>query len=713
RIMKGETIRNQRTKVYNSAGELVDINLTLSPLRDRDGRPMGTVGVAKDIRHVIKAEEEISVLSEIAKEVSKTVQLDKVFGAISKYLERIIPYDRATIALVDEESKEFYVAAIVTRRKAVVMKGARIPFSDAILTKVVEDKREIIRSDLSKEEDLYPIDKKLQKEGVRSYLLVPLIVEGKAIGTLNFGSYQSDTYTEEHVRLAREVANLVSIAVDKSRLFEKLVKSELETKETKEYLEKLIETSPYCIISTDLEGRIVSFNKAAEETYGCKAEEAIGKHARILQPKDVPKELNKEIYEAMLKREGWEGELFNIRKNGEVFPIYLHTRRIVDERGNPIGLLSLAQDITERKKAEEEIKRLKEFNENIVQSMKEGILIEDPDGIITFVNPKTEELLGYSKEELVGKHWKDISSPEYIEKMREETAKRPKGISSSYEAAAVTKDGRTIPIIISATPLFENERYKGVLSVFTDITERKKLEEDLREHAKQLEHSNRIKDLFTDIMRHDLLTPICIIQNASELLLESNISKGATEEELQMLKRNAIKLQEMIDDATKYAKLESMGEFDFKERDISMIIEGVARDLKSFADEKGIVVENRIEGEQPASVSPFIREVFLNLLSNAIKFSPKGGRVVIDMEDEGKDWKVAVKDNGRGVPDRYKESIFLRFERVSKEGVVGTGLGLAIVKRIVELHNGKVWVEDNPEGGSIFYVQLPKKREAA
>ncbi|MFQ5887862.1 MAG: PAS domain S-box protein, partial [Candidatus Hydrothermarchaeales archaeon] len=361
---------------------------------------------------------------------------------------------------------------------------------------------------------------------------------------------------------------------------------EEEIRESGEYLQELIEASPYCIVSTDLKGNIISFNKAAEETYGYKAEEAVGKHARILQPKEVTPEKNKEIYEAMLMRKGWEGELLNVRKNGEVFPTYLRTRRIVDDQGKPVGLLSLSQDITERKK----------------------------------------------------------------------------------------------------------------------------LEQELKDYTKQLERSNQLKDLFTDIIRHDLLNPVGIILNVSEMIKDAD-SREEIQEELQMIKRNTKKLQEMIDDATEYAKLDSIDKFEYKKDDLSRIITDEVKNLQSFANEKGIKLENKINGEYHAYVNPFIKDVFFNLLSNAIKYSPENSRVTIDIKDETKDWKIIIKDNGIGIPDKHKESIFLRFKRVSKEGVRGTGLGLAIVKRIVDLHNGRVWVEDNPDGGSVFNVELPKKRK--
>jgi diguanylate cyclase (GGDEF)-like protein/PAS domain S-box-containing protein len=124
-------------------------------------------------------------------------------------------------------------------------------------------------------------------------------------------------------------------------------------------------------------------------------------------------------------------------------------------------------------------RRMRAFNENIVQSMEEGIFIEDETGHATFVNPKTAELLGYTLEELIGKHWTEIVLPEEVAKIAAETDKRPRGIASHYETTLLARDGRRVPIIVSARPLFDAERFAGVLTVFTDITARKQAEEAL------------------------------------------------------------------------------------------------------------------------------------------------------------------------------------------------------------------------------------------
>ena len=233
------------------------------------------------------------------------------------------------------------------------------------------------------------------------------------------------------------------------------------------------------------------------------------------------------------------------------------------------------------------------------------------------------------------------------------------------------------------------------------------LESKVRKRTAELERSNKMKDLFTDIMRHDLLNYVSVIKGLSEL-----ISRDMPEKQrdgLRRIKKSAAKLENMIQNAAKLAKIEAAEKLRFEECDLCEVLKGVISDFKPLLREKGMEVKFEGMNNCIAEVHQSIEDVFSNLLSNAIKYSPDNATVAMGVTEKGSDWMIYVKDRGEGIPDRYKKVIFDRFNRGDKKGVKGTGLGLTIVKRIVEMHKGRVWVEDNPEGGSIFYVTIPKK----
>jgi PAS domain S-box-containing protein len=161
-----------------------------------------------------------------------------------------------------------------------------------------------------------------------------------------------------------------------------------------------------------------------------------------------------------------------LKKNGERLESIIATKLITYE-GKP-AILGIITDISERKKAEEEIKELKEFSESIVESMAEGIMILDTDGFVTFINPKIEEVLGYASSELVGTHWENILPDDYHRRMRDTFSENKMGRQDRFEGVLLKKNKTEFPALVSASPQMKDDRFEGVLIVITDISDRKK-----------------------------------------------------------------------------------------------------------------------------------------------------------------------------------------------------------------------------------------------
>ncbi len=231
----------------------------------------------------------------------------------------------------------------------------------------------------------------------------------------------------------------------------------------------------------------------------------------------------------------------------------------------------------------------------------------------------------------------------------------------------------------------------------------------LRDRSEELVNLNRFKDMFTDIMRHDLLNPIGVIRNYVDLMSDDKEIPESSRQFLTSISRNTDNAIAMIESASRLAKLESLNEIEYEEADLYKILERVVEDLKEIAAKKDITVKTPPSAKAIAYVNEVIYDVFANLISNAIKYSPKGSTVNIGLEDSGAGWRISVSDTGEGISDEYKNQVFDRFRRTHKGAIKGSGLGLTIVKKIVGLHKGRVWVEDNPGGGSIFIVELPKE----
>jgi signal transduction histidine kinase len=172
---------------------------------------------------------------------------------------------------------------------------------------------------------------------------------------------------------------------------------------------------------------------------------------------------------------------------------------------------------------------------------------------------------------------------------------------------------------------------------------------------------------------------------------------------------SARKIEEIDRNVSKYARVEHSDSLERTELDLARLLESVVERHRPEASERGMTIAFERQGPAVLPANPLLDDVFSNLLSNAIKYSPRNTAIVTALAEEPEHWLVSCADQGEGIPDADKAHIFDRFERRDKGGVQGTGLGLAIAKRIVGLHGGAIWVDDNPAGGSIFRVRLPKE----
>ncbi len=261
-----------------------------------------------------------------------------------------------------------------------------------------------------------------------------------------------------------------------------------------------------------------------------------------------------------------------------------------------------------------------------------------------------------------------------------------------------------------STPLVEVMMAYG-LAFRQWIEDLEKSKQELMVYAEELQHSNQLKELFADILRHDLLNPASLINGFVGILLELEDDEKK-KSLLSNIEKSNINLINIIEQAAEFAKLDSVTGLDFSEHDLGVILTNIVDEFIPEFEKREMTISLETEGSYPVLVHPTIKQVFANLVSNAIKYSPEGSHVGISISDSDDQWKACVKDQGSGIPEEDRELIFTRFSRLDKAkkgSIKGTGLGLAIVHKIVTLHNGSVGVDSNfPEEGSTFWVRLDK-----
>lgn len=380
-----------------------------------------------------------------------------------------------------------------------------------------------------------------------------------------------------------------------------------------------------------------------------------------------------------------------------------YCKSLTDESGRAVGVLCSGQDITQRTLAEEKLK----IHTRAMEASIDGMGIMNGEGVYTYVNKAYARIFGYnSPEELINRPWNMLYGEPEAEKLSGEIIPGLR-LTGEWkgELEGKKKDGKSFFQEMSLTAMDD-----GIISVVRDISERKDVERQLNQYATQLKNSNELKDLFTDILRHDLLNPAGVVKGFTDMLLGEESDKGKRSK-LELIDSNIIRLIGMIESAAKYAKLEDIDELEFMSMDLKGILRNVIEEFEPQSRERGISIELGTDAPHFAVVNPLIEGVFGNFISNAIKYAPWGSPVYVDIEDAGDEWKVTVTDMGDGIPDEDKQLVFNRFNRLNskKKAVKGSGLGLAIAKRTIELHGGFVGVSDNPKGkGSVFWATVKK-----
>ncbi len=346
----------------------------------------------------------------------------------------------------------------------------------------------------------------------------------------------------------------------------------------------------------------------------------------------------------------------------------------------------------------------------IASNLSEGIyLIRMSDGIIVYTNPKFEEMFGYALGEMVGKNVSIVNAP--TDKDPEETVNEIMEILNKTgewhgEVNNVKKDG-TLFWCYANVSLFDHPKYGQVLiSVHTDITDRKRADEALKAANKELE-------AFSYSVSHDLRAPLRAIDGFSSAVLEDYSPRLDSEGQryLNIISDNAKKMGELIDDLLAFSRL-GRKEMTKSDIDMSKLAKTVFEELKSTTPDRKLRL--KVKDIPPASGDKaMINQVFSNLLSNAIKFTGLKDTAIIEVGSNGEgDQNVYyVKDNGAGFDMKYVDKLFGVFQRLhSAEEFEGTGVGLALVKRIINRHSGKVWAEGEVNKGATFYFTIPQKR---
>jgi PAS domain S-box-containing protein len=460
----------------------------------------------------------------------------------------------------------------------------------------------------------------------------------------------------------------------------------------------LIDTVPDGIIELDERACITRFNRAVLQLFAGTPEELTGSPLSRILRAEVDLDSDPESESPL--------EIVGCRLDGSQFPAEMTIGT------NEYTSAVVVRDISERRAAESKFRQL-------LESAPDAFVIADREGRIQLVNKKAEELSGYSRSELAGESVA-ILAPEglrsgHIAALASYLADpEPRVLGTSEDVRLRRRDGGVVLVEVSLSPLWVGEEML-VSAAVRDVTARRRIEAglarahaELEERAQELERSNRELAEFAEVVSHDLSEPLTTAslfgqtldaRYGGELDAQARVFISRI---LEVLDRMDARITSVLE----YARVRSRPR-DLGPVDTGAVLDAVTVTMSSRIEESAVEL---IVGDLPVVTGDpeQLAQVFQNLLSNAIKFAreDRDPVVAVDARRIGPLWEFTVADNGVGIPPQYSGRVFEMFERVD-ERHPGTGIGLAVCTRIIDRHQGRIWVESIPGDGCTVHFTVP------
>ncbi len=395
-------------------------------------------------------------------------------------------------------------------------------------------------------------------------------------------------------------------------------------------------------------------------------------------------------------------------------------RILRSQNGRIAGLICSGADMTARRQSEQSLHDAQEAFQATFEQAAVGIAHVAPDGRLLRVNRRFCAILGWTQEELLAKTIMDITHPDHLERSYAKAmnlAAQPKQENYSMEKQYLHQDGSTVWVNHTVSLVRDSKSHPlYYISVIEDIQARKAMEEALRERTELLVRSNKELDDFAYIASHDLKEPLRGIMSYSTFLLEDYGGTLGSEgrERLKTMGDLAGRLSDLTDDLLTFSRVGRLA-LACRHVDLNQLVEDVLATLQVGLEEDRVTV--RISKPLPTIICDAVRmrEVYYNLITNAARYNDKEDKWVeigaLHPWNDPRQLLFYVCDNGIGIRDRHIGKIFTMFKRLhsgSKFGR-GTGAGLAIVKKIIERHDGHIWVESVEGEGTIFFFTMVER----
>jgi len=538
-------------------------------------------------------------------------------------------------------------------------------------------------------------------------------------------------------------AELEELAESFNIMAEELRSREASLNEQREWLRVTLTSIGDAVMTTDTEGRITFLNPIAAALTGWSMEEATGKPA--LEVFRIVSEENRGPAEDIIGRVLHEqcavalaNHIALVARDGHEIPIEDSAAPIRDATGKVSGVVLVFHDVTESRRTREALRQSEAQLRTTLESLTEGVVISDLDGGILYWNRACLEMHGYADQEELLRRLPEFNDTFELATMKGEPLPLEQWPLSRILRGETVRDcplrlrrlndGMERIFLYGGTIARDTEGKPVVAFVSVkDITERRRMEEELRRardelevrvqertvelqsYMQRLEQSNQALREFAYIASHDLQEPLRTVSSFVQLLERRHKGKLGSDADqyISYAVDGARRMKSLIDDLLQYSKLDTQGN-PFEPTDMERVLKKTISSLRAGIENSGAIISHDPLPTLPVDPSQMAR-LFQNLIGNALKFhGVEPLKIHVSAQSRNGEWLFSIKDNGIGMDKKFSERIFKIFQRLhTKEEYPGTGIGLAVCKKIVERHGGKIWVESALGEGATFYFTVP------
>lgn len=368
---------------------------------------------------------------------------------------------------------------------------------------------------------------------------------------------------------------------------------------------------------------------------------------------------------------------------------------------------------------ERQLRRQLDFANAVMGSLGEGVYAVDAQGLLTFMNPAAEEMLGWTEAELLGKNMHDSIHCQRADGTPFPLEECPllevlkSGRTCQAEDVLTTRDGQIFPVAYTSSPIITDGGLMGAVVVFRDITERQQAEEQREELLAQVEHALDLRNQFLSIASHELKTPITLLKGYAHILrgqLEKTVDVNKLKP-LRVIDRQVGRMARLVDELLDASRIES-GKIRFEMAPFALneALDEVISEVRVSAPDFVVRVDEAARNLWVVGDRERIQQVMTNLLTNAIKYSAKRKEVGVCIRRDDNNAVVSIGDYGIGIPEEQQSEVFELYFRATNASVNnygGLGMGLYISKHIIDHHGGAIGLRSEQGEGSTFTFSLP------